>query len=154
MSFAQHRVPVVVEVGPWARSGGITFIIEPQLVGEHSYLTGTLSVSGHDLKVRIHTLDNKTILAAEPGDEPPDDLVPARRMDALLTLRSPASRPPLPSDLSAALSQAGVELDWVDLRQQAYLLAFLAEARAARIRKARIDLICESLRMARDQEPA
>lgn len=141
-----RQVPVVVTVQESGQPPRTDFVIVPKLVGEDSYLTGTLSVSSVDLKVRILTLDNRTVLVPAGWHDPlPAALTDGIRIEALLTLRSPCNAPPLPDDLDRALHACGLKIASADPRQQAYLLAFLAEARDTSIRQGRIDLICDSL---------
>ncbi|HET9896438.1 MAG TPA: hypothetical protein VFQ44_16045 [Streptosporangiaceae bacterium] len=124
------------------------FIIEPQLVGRDSYLSGQLTAGGIDFKVRIYTLDNRTVLV--PSEQVDAEQFGAgSRLDGLLRLRCSPDAPPLPADLSEALCARKADLACVDPREQAYLLAFLAEAREPSIRQGRIAMICDSLEVVR-----
>lgn len=144
----EQVVPVVVEVEYATDTQRPTFIIEPQLVGRDSYLSGRLTAGGLDFKVRIYTLDNRTVLVpSEPVDA--EQFTAGSRLDALLQLHFSPGAPPLPADLNEALRARKVDLASADPREQAYLLAFLAEARERSIRQGRIAMICDSLQAVR-----
>lgn len=147
-SVKEQVFPVVVEVEYVKDTQRPRFIIEPQLVGRDSYLSGHLTAGGLDFKVRIYTLDNRTVLVpSEQADA--DQFEAGSRLDGLLRLRCSPEAPPLPADLNEALCARKVDLASVDPREQAYLLAFLAEARERSIRQGRIAMICDSLEAVR-----
>lgn len=151
MAHRIRQLPVVVTVHNDSQSARMDFVIVPKLVGEDTYLVGTLSVLSIDLKVRVLTLDNRTVLIPTRHRGPlPAALVEGARLEGMLVLRSPNGVAPLPADLDEELGGRGLNFALVDHRQQAYLLAFLAEARDVGIRQERIELICGSLAVVRD----
>ncbi|MFC8010996.1 hypothetical protein [Streptomyces cinereoruber] len=116
-------------------------MLDSRLEGHDTFLTGSLTLHGHDIPVRITTLDDSTTL--QPTQPLPANL--PEKWLALLHLRHGQRPRDVPDDLRAAASTAGRDLDALDEAELRYALTFLGEATTAAIRTERLAAIVTGL---------
>ncbi|MGW6883595.1 hypothetical protein ACWGEU_25405 [Streptomyces goshikiensis] len=120
---------------------GLLLVLEDRLEGHDTFLTGTLTLDGHDIPVRITTLDDSTTLQ-------PTQPLPVRisgQWSATLNLRHGQRPREIPDDLRAAAHAAGRDLDALDDAELRYALTFLGEATTPVIRTDRLTAIVTGL---------
>ncbi|MGW7318176.1 hypothetical protein [Streptomyces sp. NPDC054865] len=122
-------------------ASGPLLVLDERLEGHDTFLTGTLTLDGHDIPVRITTLDDSTTL--QPTQPPPDDL--PEQWSATLHVRHGQRPRDLPEDLRTAASAAGRDLDALDDAELRYALTFLGEATTPAIRTDRLAAIITGL---------
>ncbi|MFJ8165934.1 hypothetical protein ACIRBY_34155 [Streptomyces sp. NPDC096136] len=120
---------------------GPLLLLEERLEGRDTFLTGTLTLDGLDVPVRITTLDASTTL--QPTQPLPDDL--PEQWSATLHLRHGQRPREIPDDLRAAAATAGRDLDALDDAELRYALTFLGEATTPAIRTDRLTAIVTGL---------
>ncbi|MEU2391851.1 hypothetical protein [Streptomyces sp. NPDC007369] len=120
---------------------GTLLVLEARLEGHDTFLSGTLDVDGHDIPVRITTLDDSTTL--QPTQPLPDSFPEHWR--ATLHLRHGQRPRDIPDDLRAAARTAGRDLDALDDAELRYALTFLGEATTLDIRTDRLTAIVTGL---------
>ncbi|MFD9575142.1 hypothetical protein ACFWBI_35635 [Streptomyces sp. NPDC059982] len=120
---------------------GPLLLLEDRLEGHDTFLTGTLTLDGLDIPVRITTLDNSTTL--QPTQPLPDDL--PEQWSAMLHLRHGQRPREIPDDLRATAHAAGRDLDALDDAELRYALTFLGEATTPAIRTDRLTAIVTGL---------
>ncbi|MGW7064955.1 hypothetical protein ACWGHM_41595 [Streptomyces sp. NPDC054904] len=120
---------------------GPLLVLDARLEGRDTFLTGTLTLDGHDIPVRITTLDDSTTL--QPTQPLPDDL--PDQWSATLHLRHGQRPRDIPDDLRAAAHAASRELDALDDAELRYALTFLGEATTPAIRTDRLTAIVTGL---------
>ncbi|MFE1348508.1 hypothetical protein [Streptomyces sp. NPDC058757] len=129
---------------------GSLLLLDARLEGHDTFLTGTLTVAGHDLAVRIITLDDSTTL--QPVHPLPAAL-PAQ-WTAALHLRHGQRDRRIPEDLRTAADIAGRDLGALDDAELRYALTFLGEATTPAIRADRVGVIVRSLPVLVEGDPA
>ncbi|MCY0945659.1 hypothetical protein [Streptomyces antarcticus] len=120
---------------------GPLLVMEDRLEGHDTFLTGSLHLNGHDIPVRITTLDDITTL--QPTQPLPGTL--PERWSATLHLRHGQRPREIPDDLRAAAHTAGRDLDALDDAELRYALTFLGEATTPAIRTDRLTAIVTGL---------
>ncbi|MFB7174550.1 hypothetical protein ACFCYM_27555 [Streptomyces sp. NPDC056254] len=120
---------------------GPLLVLDARLEGHDTFLTGTLTLDGHDIPVRITTLDHSTTL--QPTQPLPDDL--PEQWSATLHLRHGQRPRQIPDDLRAIATTAGRDLDALDDAELRYALTFLGEATTPAIRTERLAAIVTGL---------
>ncbi|MFE5302323.1 hypothetical protein [Streptomyces sp. NPDC056632] len=120
---------------------GPLLVLEDRLEGHDTFLTGTLTLDGHDIPVRITTLDDSTTL--QPTQPLPVRI--AEQWSATLHLRHGQRPREIPDDLRAAAHAAGRDLDALDDAELRYTLTFLGEATTPAIRTDRLTAIVTGL---------
>lgn len=120
----------------------IHLVLHQRLVGYDTFLTGTLDIFGHCIRVRILTFDDVTVL--RPLDQLSTD-TKGLTWTGILRLRARARDPRVPEDLATAAAEHGRDLNALDAGELHYALTFLAEATTPSIRQARIGAIVAAL---------
>ncbi|WP_331732354.1 hypothetical protein OG592_41600 (plasmid) [Streptomyces avidinii] len=120
---------------------GPLLVLEDRLEGHDTFLTGTLTLSGRDIPVRITTLDDSTTL--QPTQPLSEDL--PDQWSATLHLRHGQRPRDIPDDLRAAAHAASRNLDALDDAELRYALTFLGEATTDAIRTDRLIAIITGL---------
>ncbi|GGY71245.1 hypothetical protein GCM10010363_60590 [Streptomyces omiyaensis] len=120
---------------------GPLLLLDTRLEGHDTFLTGTLTLAGYDLAVRILTLDDSTTL--QPVHPLPTN-IPAQ-WTAALHLRHGQRDRRIPDDLHTAAHTARRDLTALDDAERRYALTFLGEATTLAIRADRVDVIVRSL---------
>ncbi|MFI5642763.1 hypothetical protein ACIA8H_35965 [Streptomyces goshikiensis] len=120
---------------------GPLLVLDARLEGHDTFLTGTLTLHGHDIPVRITTLDDSTTL--QPNQPLPDNL--PEQWSAALHLRHGQRPRDVPDDLRAAAHATGRDLDALDDAELRYALTFLGEATTDAIRTERLAAIVTGL---------
>ncbi|MFJ3817721.1 hypothetical protein [Streptomyces sp. NPDC090056] len=120
---------------------GPLLLLEDRLEGHDTFLTGTLTLDGHDIPVRITTLDDSTTL--QPTQPLPDGL--PQQWSGMLHLRHGQRPREIPDDLRAAAAAAGHDLNALDDAELRYALTFLGEATTPAIRTDRLTAIVTGL---------
>ncbi|MFI5642251.1 hypothetical protein ACIA8H_33235 [Streptomyces goshikiensis] len=120
---------------------GPLLLLEERLEGHDTFLTGTLTLDGLDVPVRITTLDASTTL--QPTQPLPDDL--PEQWSATLHLRHGQRPHEIPDDLRTTAHAAGRDLDALDDAELRYALTFLGEATTPAIRTDRLTAIVTGL---------
>jgi hypothetical protein len=123
-------------------------VLSDRLDGRDTFLRADLALDpdGVQVRVRVHTFDDVTVLRPSR-----DDVITDRAHGEAWSgrLRLPPDRRPgaVPDDLAEALAAAGlpIELDALDERQRRHLLGYLADAKAPAVRQARIVTIMAAL---------
>ncbi|WP_411107283.1 hypothetical protein [Streptomyces sp. cmx-4-9] len=127
-----HTVPAAT--GPF-------LVLESRLEGHDTFLTGSLDLDGHDIPVRITTLDDSTTL--QPTQPLPDGL--PVNWTATLHMRHGQRPRDIPDDLRSAAQATGRDLDALDDAELRYALTFLGEATTPAIRTDRLAAIVTGL---------
>ncbi|MEW1637504.1 hypothetical protein AB0469_25955 [Streptomyces sp. NPDC093801] len=120
---------------------GPLLLLEDRLEGHDTFLSGTLTLDGHDIPVRITTLDDSTTL--QPTQPLPGNL--PEQWSATLHLRHGQRPREIPDDLRTAAATAGRDLDALDDAELRYALTFLGEATTPTIRTDRLTAIVTGL---------
>ncbi|WP_432246647.1 hypothetical protein ACRAR1_00120 [Streptomyces sanyensis] len=120
---------------------GPLLVLDDRLEGHDTFLTGTLTLGGHDISARITTLDDSTTL--QPTQPFPGDL--PEHWQATLHLRHGQRPRDIPDDLRTAAHAADRDLDALDDAELRYALTFLGEATTPAIRTDRLTAIVTGL---------
>ena len=118
-------------------------VLSARLSGHDTFLSGTLEVGEERLPVRIHTLDDVTVLrlAADRAWSGPA----AGEWSGTLLLSHGARTLSPPEDLTALARDARRDLASLDEAELRYAVTFLGEATTPEIRAARARVIVDAL---------
>ncbi len=118
-------------------------VLSERLTGHDTFLTGMLEVGGEQLSVRIHTLDDVTVLRLGTDRSWPGP--PGGLWSGTLLLPHGARILSPPEDLSALARDRRRDLTSLDEAELRYALTFLGEATTPEIRAARAAVIVNAL---------
>lgn len=138
MPSIASSIPVAGTVVP--TSSGQQLILFEKLTSVDTFLSGTLDLDGHAVRVRILTLDDVTVL------QPVDDLqVDSGDWTGTLNV-SHGQRPgKIPGDLRTGARQSGRDVTALGEADLRYALTFLGEATTPDIRAERIAAVVTAL---------
>jgi hypothetical protein len=125
---------------------GKHLLLDQRIHDQDTFLRAELRIDSLTIPVRIHTLDNLTVLVPAASD---GERLLVGRFDGTLTVATGRRQFKIPRDLAAAAAAHGLDIDLLDQSELRYALTFLSEASSPEIRGQRIDAILLGVRKIR-----